>query len=280
MSIPPVSLAISPCPNDTFIFYAWLHGLAPGAPEISSIKLEDVETLNAMAQGKHPGGGADVIKVSAALATEALDEFVILDVGAALGWGNGPVLTAREELAPEAIRTLALPGERTTAALLAWEFGLRPATTLQLRYDEVAPAVLEGKADAGVCIHEERFTLHERGLLNLLDFGTWWEATFKLPLPLGVILGRRSLGAETLHAVEQAMRASLDYAWEHPEEAMPFIRGHAQSMQEEVLEAHIRTFVTGHTRSLGEDGRQAITTLAGIAAARRGGSAPAAIFNE
>ncbi len=274
MPSPSVSLAISPCPNDTFLFHAWLHGLVANSPEISSIRLEDVETLNAMAQA----GGADVIKVSAALATEVLEDYAILDAGAALGWGNGPVLAARERLDPSAITSLALPGERTTAALLAWEYGLRPAQTLQLRYDQVAPAVLAGEVEAGVCIHEERFTLTERGLVKLLDFGTWWESTFALPLPLGVILGRRALGVETLQALEAAIRESLDMAWQSPEVSKPFVREHAQSMQDDVLESHIRTFVTGHTRTLGKDGRQAMHTLAGIASARHGRPAPASIF--
>ncbi|AGW14352.1 1,4-dihydroxy-6-naphthoate synthase [Megalodesulfovibrio gigas] len=269
---PALSLAISPCPNDTFIFHAWLHGQVPAAPAIGEVRFEDVETLNRMALA----GEADIIKVSAAVIAEVEQEYVVLDAGAALGWGNGPVLTAREMLDPHRIEILALPGERTTAALLAWEYGIRPARHLIVRYDEVAPAVLEGRATAGVCIHEERFTLEQRGLARVLDFGVWWEEAFRLPLPLGVILGRRSLGEARLQAVEAAIRASVDQAWQAPAQCRDFVRLHAQSMEDAVLDAHIRTFVTDFSRSLQQQdglGRRAVDTLTAIARRRTRGDA-------
>ncbi|GAB7078623.1 1,4-dihydroxy-6-naphthoate synthase [Megalodesulfovibrio paquesii] len=271
-SLAACSLAISPCPNDTFIFHAWLHGLVPDSPAPASIRYEDIETLNRLALA----GEVDIIKVSAAIIAEVEAEYVVLDAGAALGWGNGPVLTARPPLpdaqAIKSVSSLAIPGERTTAALLAWEYGIRPAETLVVRYDDVAPAVLDGRAEAGVCIHEERFTLEQRGLVKVLDFGTWWEATFHLPLPLGVILARRSLGPDRLLAIDTAIRRSLEHAYAHPDAGRDFIRQHAQSMDNTVLDAHIQTFVTDFSRSLGHQdglGRRAVDALTAIARARR-----------
>lgn len=262
-----LSLAISPCPNDTFIFHAWLHGLVPGAPAPGSVQFEDVETLNRMALA----GAADVVKVSAAIIAEVEKEYVVLDAGAALGWGNGPVLTAREPLEPLHVDVLALPGERTTAALLAWEYGIRPRNHLVVRYDEVAPAVLEGRATAGVCIHEERFTLEQRGLVKVLDFGVWWEEAMGLPLPLGVILARRSLGQARVREIESAIRASVEQAWASPAQCRAFVRQHAQAMDDAVLDAHIKTFVTEFSRSLQHQeglGRRAVEVLTAIARRR------------
>lgn len=288
MHTPPLTLAISPCPNDTFCFHAWVHGLLPNAPEILSTQLEDVETLNAMAlaecataaSGAGGSRGADIIKVSAAVAFEVLDTYAILDVGAALGWGNGPLLVARKAMDSAAISRLAIPGERTTAALLAWAYGLRPETIVSMRYDLVARAVLAGEVEAGVCIHEERFTIASQGLVSLEDFGRWWEKTHQVPLPLGVILGKRRLGPVLLAAVEQAIRKSLDHAWQHPEASRAYVRQHAQAMEDEVLSAHIETFVTDHTRQLGEDGRAAMALLAKIAAHRAGAPVPANLWRD
>ncbi|MFZ5425769.1 MAG: 1,4-dihydroxy-6-naphthoate synthase [Thermodesulfobacteriota bacterium] len=254
-----LSLGISPCPNDTFIFHGLVHGVAPADPgfSLSRVVMTDVEELNAMAAR----GELDVVKISMAAAADVAGLYRLLPCGGALGRGCGPLLVARAGRGGAPAGTLALPGARTTAALLASLSGV-PGRRVQMRYDEVMPAVARGDADAGVVIHEGRFTYEALGLELVRDFGAWWEEAYGLPLPLGVIAVKRDLGPEAAAMVAGAIRSSLSHAWEHPEDSREFVAMNAQELSPEVTKAHIATFVTPFSLDVGGEGRKAIEALA------------------
>jgi 1,4-dihydroxy-6-naphthoate synthase len=263
-----LSLGISPCPNDTFIFHGLIHGLAPAEPEfsLSRLVMADVEELNALAAR----GELDAVKISMAAVADASAHYRLLSCGGALGRGCGPLLLARKGYDPrQAFETLALPGARTTAALLASLAGT-PGKRVQMRYDEIMPAIAAGTVDAGVVIHEGRFTYAEHGLDLVLDYGAWWEGCYKLPLPLGVIAVKRDLGPDVAAMVARAIRESLTHAWEHPENSREFIAQNAQELSPEVTKAHIETFVTPFSLDVGEEGRRAIEAMAGAAFRMKG----------
>lgn len=256
-----LTLGYSPCPNDTFIF----HGLASGAVEWPGgldITLADVEDLN----GQAAEGKLDVVKVSVAAAADILDEYVLLRAGGAMGYGVGPILVARENCDLKALdgKTVAIPGRKTTANLL---FGLCckdagvSVILKEMVFDEVMPAVVAGDVDAGVVIHEGRFTFKEQGLTRILDLGAWWEEHTGLPIPLGAIAIRRSLGASTARAMNEAIRQSLLGARSHPAESAGYIKEHAQEMNDDVIKTHIDTFVTDYSLDIGEAGEKAVGRL-------------------
>lgn len=252
-----LSLGISPCPNDTFIFHALAHKLTPG-PEFAPPLLADVEELN----GRASRGELDVVKISMAAVAEAAPHYRLLSCGGALGRGVGPLLVTREGRNPRRrFKTLAVPGRRTTAALLARLMGVE-GELVELRYDEVMPAVAACDVDAGIVIHEGRFTYPAFGLRLVEDLGSWWEGRFQLPLPLGVIAVRRALGEETARAVAEAIRASLRHAWDSPGHSREWVAANAQELSEDVTAKHIDTFVTSFSLDVGEEGRQAIELLA------------------
>jgi len=252
-----LSLGISPCPNDTFIFHALAHKLTPG-PEFAAPLLADVEELN----GRASRGELDVVKISMAAVAEASRHYRLLSCGGALGRGVGPLLVTREGRNPRRrFKTLAVPGRRTTAALLARLMGVE-GELVELRYDEVMPAVAACDVDAGIVIHEGRFTYPAFGLRLVEDLGSWWEGRFQLPLPLGVIAVRRTLGEETALAVAGAIRASLRHAWASPGDSREWVAANAQELSEDVTAKHIETFVTSFSLDVGEEGRQAIELLA------------------
>lgn len=260
-SIPrQLSLGISPCPNDTFIFHALIHGLIQSEPGfcLSRLVMADVEELNGLASR----GELDIVKISLAAVADASAHYRLLSCGGALGRGCGPLLVTRQGRDRQmAFETLALPGARTTAALLAEMAGV-PGRRVQLRYDEIMPAVARGDVDAGVVIHEGRFTYAQQGLELVEDFGAWWESRYNLPLPLGVIAVKRTLGAGVAGAVSQAIRASLSHAWNNPEASREFVARNAQELSPEVTAAHIDTFVTPFSLDVGDEGRSAIEALA------------------
>ena len=267
-------LGISPCPNDTFIFHALVHGLVtlPDGVAGSGIAfdtwLADVEELNAWALA----AGPDVCKVSAGCAGALTREYALLRSGGALGRGVGPVLVAaggRDAGGLDGAR-VALPGARTTAARLfeLWcrRRGITPVVE-QMVFSEVANAVASGRADAGVLIHEGRFTHADLGLRLLADLGAFWEQDTGLPVPLGVIAVRRGLGPELGRALEASVRASLEYAQANPEASAAWVRENAQELDAAVIQRHIETFVTDHSLDLGEEGAAALGELLGRDAA-------------
>ncbi|MDL2266708.1 1,4-dihydroxy-6-naphthoate synthase [Desulfovibrio sp. OttesenSCG-928-G15] len=271
MTKPVLSLGISPCPNDTYIFEALLHdrfqkdfGVTP--------HIADVEELNALAAK----GALDITKLSLAAVPAALDEYILINSGAALGRGCGPLVVAKPELTPEQGSScpVAIPGVMTTANLLLSLCGLFSGPRIPMIFDQVMPSVQSGKAGLGVIIHEGRFTYAQKGLALVLDMGDWWEKHTGLPLPLGVIAVRRSLGDSMIATVQEAVRKSLEYANERPEEGRPFIRSLAQEMDTGVLASHIRTFVNTFSLQLGKEGQEAIMTLLRAAEKETGTSLP------
>ncbi len=261
-----LSLAHSPCPNDTFVFHAWAHGLLPDAPPVK-VAFADVDVTNGAAER----GEYDVVKVSYAALPWLLGEYALLPSGGALGRGCGPlVLTAGAATAGGAAALpgarVAVPGDRTTAYLLfrLWSADTPPARVDVVPFDRIMPGVADGRYDAGLVIHEARFTYPAYGLTCLADLGEWWEARTGLPIPLGAILARRRLDTGRLAA---AARASVEYAWAHPEASAAYVAEHAQEMSAQVQRRHIGLYVNEFTRDLGEEGYAAAGTLLGRAAA-------------
>ena len=267
----PLSLGLSPCPNDTFIFHALLHGLVPQPAPIAP-HLADVEELNSLARG----GKLAVTKMSLGVAAEIMHDYALLSSGAALGFGCGPLVVAREQLDAAACRTarVAVPGLHTTANLLLSLTGRFQGPREAMLFSDVMDAVMEGRADVGVIIHEGRFTYEQRGLVKLLDLGEWWEGQFHLPLPLGAIVVRRDVPRDLALGIQAAIAQSLAYAREHPQASAAFIREHAQELDASVIAAHIRTFVTDFSLDLGDAGRAAITELVAKSAAMNGKTMP------
>lgn len=270
-----LSLGLSPCPNDTFIFHALLHGLV-AAPATLRPYLADVEELNGRARSKE----LDVTKISLGALPYIMEDYALLSSGAALGWGCGPLLVAREPLPVSAWAgaRVAVPGRMTTANLLLDLHGGFQGPREEMLFSEIMDAVSDGRVDMGVIIHEGRFTYEKAGLSKLLDLGQWWEDTFDLPLPLGAIVVRRDLPLRTARAMQVAITESLTYARAHPSASADFIRQHAQELSESVTRAHIETFVTDHSLDLGEAGRTAISRLLERAVALQGRAMPQDIF--
>lgn len=322
-----MKIAYSPCPNDTFVFHAWAHGLIAGAPELD-VTYADIDVTNGWAAR---GEGPEVMKISYAALPYVLDRYALIPCGGALGRGCGPlVLTAgggriaaeraevggaaeptagtdRREAGNAAAssqggsgaaarpsadasagaarshvgaaapgmdpswlsgRTVAVPSDRSTAYLLfrlwtAQQIAGEPPRIVVLPFHEIMPAVRDGRVDAGLVIHEARFTYPDYGLTLMADMGVWWEADTGLPIPLGAIIARRGMDVESL---ARWTRASVEYAWAHPDESAGYVREHAQEMSPDVARSHIALYVNEFTRSLGEDGLAAVQSLLGRAA--------------
>ncbi|MGY0068128.1 1,4-dihydroxy-6-naphthoate synthase [Streptomyces sp. QTS137] len=263
----PLGIAYSPCPNDTFVFDALAHGRVPGAPALD-VTFADIDVTNGMAER----GELDVLKVSYAALPYVLDEYALLPCGGALGRGCGPLVLTRQEGVDLSGRTVAVPSERSTAYLL---FRLWAADTLPgpvgeivvMPFHEIMPAVRDGKVDAGLVIHEARFTYRNYGLHKLADMGEHWERTTGLPIPLGAIIAKRSLGPAALTRLADSVRTSVRAAWEDPEATRPYVMEHAQEMDPAVADQHIGLYVNEFTADLGEDGYAAVRGLLTRAAA-------------
>ncbi|MFD7441490.1 1,4-dihydroxy-6-naphthoate synthase [Streptomyces sp. NPDC059909] len=262
-----LKIAYSPCPNDTFVFDAWAHGRVPGAPRLD-VTFADIDITNGMAER----GEFDVLKVSYAVLPYVLDEYALLPCGGALGRGCGPLVLTREPGVDLTGRTVAVPSEKSTAYLLfrLWAADVVPEGVGQivvLPFHEIMPAVRDGKVDAGLVIHEARFTYQNYGLHCLADMGEHWESTTGLPIPLGAIIAKRSLGAETLKLVAESARTSVRMAWDDPKASRPYVLEHAQEMDPAVADQHIGLYVNEFTAGLGEDGYAAVRGLLTRAAA-------------
>lgn len=258
-------IAYSPCPNDTFVFHAWAHGLIPGAPALD-VTYADIDITNYLAL---QGEGPEVLKVSYAALPWVLDDYALLPCGGALGRGCGPLVLTRGQAAdprdPAQLtgKRVAVPSERSTAYLLfrLWAAKNVPGgigEIVVMPFHEIMPAVRDGKIDAGLVIHEARFTYGQYGLTMLEDMGSWWESDTGLPIPLGAIIARRGLDTG---AIADWIRASVDYAWSHPEASRDYVREHAQEMDDDVAKQHIALYVNSFTADLGEAGYAAIETL-------------------
>ncbi|MDR2938057.1 MAG: 1,4-dihydroxy-6-naphthoate synthase [Prevotellaceae bacterium] len=249
-----MTLGFSPCPNDTFIFHALLHGKVDTEGLTFAPHIADVEELNALALR----GELEVTKLSYAAYTQAADKYLILDAGSALGRGNGPLLVTKNVEKVTSETRVAIPGKYTTAAFL-----LRLAFPQLQHFEEtlfsdIPQAIMQGKIDAGALIHESRFTYAQQGLRLLADLGAKWEERSGLPIPLGCICVRRNVTREQQQAMARAMRRSVEYAMQNPSESRAFVKQHAQELSDEVTNKHIAMFVNEYTRSLGEEGRNAV----------------------
>ncbi len=266
-----LSLGFSPCPNDTFIFYGLVHGKIsfPGTAFAEPI-LADVEQLNLRALDKK----LDVTKLSFHALGLVLDEYCLLSAGSALGRGCGPLLVAARDMPVEALQemTIAIPGKMTTAALLLQMFLPHCSRLVEMRFDQIMGAIAAGQVDAGVIIHESRFTYGDRGLSCLQDLGQWWEEVSGLPIPLGCIAARRSLGRKRIEDIDRAIRASVDYSFAHPDECLPYIRSKSQELEAEIVRSHIQLYVNEFSRVLGREGEAAIRAF--LARGRRAGVLP------
>lgn len=260
-------IAYSPCPNDTFVFHAWAHDLVPGAPAVD-VTFADIDVTNTLAER----GGLDMLKVSYGALPWLLDEYALLPCGGALGRGCGPLVLTREAGTDLAGRTVAVPSERSTAYLLfrlwaAAEVDGPIGEIVVLPFHEIMPAVRDGAVDAGLVIHEARFTYRDFGLHKLADMGEHWERTTGLPIPLGAIIAKRSLGAELLRRLAEAARTSVRMAWDDPAASREYVLAHAQEMDPGVADQHIGLYVNEFTADLGESGYAAVRGLLTRAAA-------------
>jgi 1,4-dihydroxy-6-naphthoate synthase len=258
-----VNLTISPCPNDTFVFHALVHGLVPGAPPVS-VRYADVDVTNTLAVSTD----LDLVKVSYAALPWLLDRYDLLPCGGALGRGCGPlVLASSPSVSSVGGLRVAVPGDRTTAYLLMrlWSATEPPASVEVVPFASIMPAVAAGEFDAGLVIHEARFVYGRYGLSSVVDLGEWWEGSTGLPIPLGAILARR--GAVSAPQAAEWIRASLAAAWASPSASRDYVLSLAQEMEPDVVDQHIALYVNEYTHDLGETGRAAVEALLGRAAA-------------
>lgn len=259
-----LSVAYTPCPNDTFMF----HSIASGKRRLSGKALvpclHDIETLNKQAlAGKH-----DFTKLSFPAFLKSEKTYKMLKVGAVLGFGCGPVVVASRRMSEfdVADARVAIPGELTTAAMLFRMWIKAPVETVAVAYHEIADAVLSGKCDCGVMIHEGRFTYKDNGLELVRDLGEWWETEFRgLPVPLGCIAARRSLGDELIGEFEDCLLASINDADGNPPGLREYMKQHAQELDEEVLKKHTSTFVTEFSRGLDDRCAEALAVFEELA---------------
>lgn len=253
-----LTFGYSPCPNDTFAFHALAHGLVNAPFRIRPVLL-DIEELNRRAHN----GEFDLTKLSVGAFAAVGDRYTMLRSGAALGKGVGPLVVARTPLSlPEAVRLrLAIPGRETTAYRLLRLAAPELGEVVEMRYDGILRAVSGGEVDAGLIIHESRFTYADHGLVKVIDLGDWWERETGLPVPLAGICARADLDDATRAAAERAIRESVQYAFDHPEASREYVRAHAQEMSAAVCAAHIKLYVNEHSLDVGDDGLVAIERL-------------------
>lgn len=256
-----ITLGFSPCPNDCFIFDALLHDrIDTEGLQFESV-LEDVEALNRRAFA----GELHVTKLSYHAFAYCTDTYQLLDAGSALGRGCGPLLISKRDISAAEIESgemrIVIPGKYTTANFL---FSLRFPNAKQkteLIFSGIEQAVLSGEADAGLIIHENRFTYAQKGLKKIIDLGEYWEQTTGAPIPLGGIVVRRDLPEDVKHTINRVLRRSVEYAFAHPDASMPYVRAHAQEMEEAVMKQHIALYVNDFSVDLGAEGRRAVELL-------------------
>mgnify|MGYP005666468363 CR=1 FL=1 len=254
-----LSLGFSPCPNDTFIFDGMIHGKIDTEGLNFEVLLADVEELNRRAF-QHD---LDITKLSYHAYAHLQDGYQLLNGGSALGNNCGPLLIAKTPLTVAQLERgrIAIPGKYTTANFLLSLAFPEATNKVEMLFSDIENAVLSGDVDAGLIIHENRFTYQDKGLIKLLDLGEYWEENTHLPIPLGGIVVKRSLPEEVRHTVDRIMQRSVAFAQENPEETMDFVRPHAQEMEDKVMMQHIGLYVNGYTRDLGVKGRIAVKHL-------------------
>lgn len=265
----PLTMAYSPCPNDTFIFHAWVHGLvSPRLPVQTA--LADVQELNELAMTAY----YPITKVSFNTLGHILDDYIMLPVSTALGRGCGPLLIAKEPFPLEELCTkrVAVPGKDTTAFLLLQTLAPQAAEKTFCLYDEVTDLIHQGEVDCGVIIHETRFTFEKEGFVAIADLGSLWEQQFASMIPLGCIAAKRSLGERKLAEITQAIKQSLRYAWDYPQASMNYVLENSIEQDLDVVRRHIDLYVNKYSYELDEEALQSIDAL--FYAARQRGLLP------
>lgn len=276
-----LSLGYSPCPNDTFLFYALVHKKIDTEDLSFQEVLLDVETLNQMALRSE----LDITKTSYHAFGHLLENYCLLRSGSAMGRNCGPLIVSKKNYTIQNLRgkKIAIPGRLTTANLLLQLFahkgdfvplvkspskkgGLQgkhsfPCTYIEMPFHKIMDAVVREDVDAGLVIHEGRFTYPSYGLKKVLDLGEWWEKETKLPLPLGCILAKRNLGQDLIKKIDSIIRKSIEYSLNHRKESMSYIKQHSQELEDKVIEQHINFYVNDYSLDIGEEGLSAIREL-------------------
>ena len=254
-----IRLAISPCPNDTFMFDAIVNRRIDCGDFEFEVTYLDIEQLNAAALERK----FDITKCSTALLPAIYEQYALLDSGSALGRGNGPLLVRRKgDTTP--LKHIAVPGEHTTANALVMRLFPEIECRTPRLFSEIASSVERGEYDGGVLIHEGRFVYHRSNLELVADLGIEWERRTALPLPLGAIVASRELEESTIREFEALLGRSIAYAFEHPAISRDYIKEHAQELDDKVIDSHIALFVNDFSLSLGKEGRAAIEQLTGL----------------
>lgn len=268
-------LGFSPCPNDTFIFDALVNKKIDTEGLEFQVQLEDVQTLNEWAKQ----GLLDVSKISYGVLPLVLYKYVVLNSGGALGEGVGPLLIATSKVSIDDNSTVAIPGENTTAHMLFSLAYPQVKNKAFKVFNQIEDAVINGEVDAGVIIHENRFTYMQKGLVKLKDLGEYWEETTHAPIPLGGIIAKRSLDKKVILKLDELIKKSVEYSYQHHHEQLSnYVKQHAQEMSEDVMKQHINLYVNNYSIDLGEKGKQAVSTL--LEVFKRTSSAPLAFEAE
>ncbi|MDR2894206.1 MAG: 1,4-dihydroxy-6-naphthoate synthase [Alistipes sp.] len=269
-----LTLNISPCPNDTFMFDGLINGRIDTRDYEFDVTFADIEELNSRVMGSGVSdtqGAPHISKISYAVLPAIVDRYALLDSGSALGHGNGPVFVARRGFGRESDFvvssdfSVAIPGIHTTANLLLQKLFPQITDRRPMLFSEIASAIERREVDAGVLIHEGRFTYADHGLELIADLGVEWDKTTDgLPLPLGAIVASRALPPEVVRDVEEMIRESIEYGFAHPAASREFIKSHAQEMDDAVIDNHILLFVNDNSLTLSSDARRAIHALTGV----------------
>ena len=256
-----MKLSFSTCPNDTFIFYAIANKKIDLEGIDFEISMHDIDVLNKNAASDD---APEITKISSnAYGIDLWKKYITLDAGAALGRNNGPMLVAAKYFDPKEMssKRILIPGINTTANLLFSVFFPDAKDKTPMLFSRIEGEVLSGNYDCGLLIHEGRFTYKERGLVKIIDFGEQWEQVMHHPIPLGTIIARRDIGIDTARKVSRIIRRSIEYAYAHTDEAMPYIRSYARELSDDVIKSHIGLYVNEFSIDLGAEGKEAITFL-------------------
>ena len=252
-----VSIGFSPCPNDCFIFDAMINGKVDTEGLLFDVVMEDVEALNKKAfEGK-----LDVTKLSFNAYTHLTSSYQLLNSGSALGVGCGPLLVAKSNIKVGSETKIAIPGKYTTANLLFSLAFPMAKNKIEMVFSEIENAVINNEVDAGLIIHENRFTYEQKGLLKIIDLGEYWESLTNTPIPLGGIVVKRSFSDELKTRIDRVLRRSIEFAFVNPNSSFTFVKANAQEMSENVVKQHINLYVNDYSIELGKKGKQAIEVL-------------------
>ncbi len=254
-----VSIGFSTCPNDTFIFDAMIHGKIDTKGLNFELVMGDVEELNKMALNSE----LDITKLSYHAYAHLWQQYQILDAGSALGRNNGPILISKKKIYPDEVNDIkiAIPGKHTTANLLLSIAYPKAKQKIEYLFSDIEEAIASNEVDAGLIIHETRFTYPKNGFKKIIDLGEFWEQEVNAPIPLGGIVVKRNLDAELKQNINNIIKNSLEFAYQNPQEPVKFMKQYAQEMAEDIMQQHINLYVNQFSLDLGKEGKRSIDTL-------------------